>query len=561
MNGFVRLRDLTVVFVVHGGELELKSAILAASLRARLGPDIRIIAAVARPISDWGDISHASVRLYQRLGVECQEIENPFGMSYPIGNKFAALALGRAHGYTLFLDSDMLCLEAPDFTRLCHVDVAFKAADMALVPVEVEYWRRIFALFDMNLPPSRLLTTCTSELMPHYFNAGFLWVHDAPRFAERWLEISKRISEEPDIPHKWPWLDQLALPVAVENLGYRVEILAERYNFPLHLKSLVAGSRPFFCHYHDASVLAREPELIGELKALQQRWPELAEVIATDAGWQALLKPPGTDASLSGLDVIITGLPRSGTSFLCRLLSERQDTVVINEPSSIFPALARGARPWGIPLIYGEIRRDLLAGKPVLNKHMNGRLVDDTARGLDSASPYWSNVRNPAFTLGIKNTLAYLAHLPSILKVMPNARCVALIRHPYDCLESWSRTFPHLRFADVQSQPVGNPDDPGLTGWQRKALLDVVATECLATRRALWWRFLALQILEAGTRVRWLRYEDLMEDPPAMAELLMGDASLPALAPIRWRGEMDRQERTLIAGVVCDVAERLQYVL
>lgn len=552
----------TVVFVVHGGELEFKAAMLAASLRARLGSQARLVAALARPVAQWGELSSESYRLYRQLNVELQEINNPFGTSYPIGNKFAALALGEEQGHTLFLDSDMYCLEALDFNELGRFDAALKPADMALVPTDSGYWQSLYDLAELELPVARVLTSCTEESIPPYYNAGFIWVRNAPRFASRWLSLAERIRTAPEIAHKWPWLDQLALPLALRELGYRTRALTERYNFPLHLKPWPAEYKPLLCHYHELASFLREPALLDDLHGLLQNWPLLGEVLCRDSHWARLLENRSrSELARSGVDLLITGLPRSGTSYFCRLLSERDDTVIINEPAEVFPALVEGPRPWGIPRLYAELRRELLAGRPVPNKHQGGRLIDDTARGYDQATAYHANVRTPAFTLGTKNTLAYLSRLPAIRRVMPRVRCVALVRHPYDCLNSWARTFEHLRNAAVQEQPLGHPDDPGLTGWQRKALLEIARTEYLPLRRALWWRYLAQLLLDAGDALRWLRYEDLLAAPQEMAKRLVDEGALPALAPMGWRVEMDQEERDLIAGVAGEVAEQFQYVL
>lgn len=45
--------SLTMVFVVHAGELEIKSAVLAASLRKRFGFSMDIIAACPSGKADW----------------------------------------------------------------------------------------------------------------------------------------------------------------------------------------------------------------------------------------------------------------------------------------------------------------------------------------------------------------------------------------------------------------------------------------------------------------------------------------------------------------------------
>ncbi|WEJ70759.1 sulfotransferase [Pseudomonas sp. PSE14] len=563
---------VTLVFVIHGGPLEAKSAVLAASLRARLGFDhrLRIIAAVVMPDHLWGALSPSTEQLLRRLEIECLPIESPFGVGYPIGNKFAALALGGADGHCLFLDSDMYCRAAPDFAYLQRYEAALKPADLALVSTSASYWGRLYALVGLALPEARVVASLSGDLMPPYFNAGFIWVHGPAEFAQQWQRIAREIEAATDIDYKWPWLDQLALPLALAHMQRHTEVLSDRYNYPLHLKPLDAGNDPYFCHYHDPEVLAREPALLRDLQTLQSQWPELTRTLELYPAWRQVCSdikavlcpaPVAQEANSEGTNLIITGLPRSGTSFLCRLLSERPQTVVINEPAQIFQSLTRGEEPWGIPCFYAELRREILAGRPVLNKHLNGRLVDDTAREQDIALPYQVSSPVPGFTLGTKNTLAYLVRLPALLRVMPKAKFIALVRHPYDCLASWVSTFKHLRNADLVSQPLGNPDDPALSERSRLMLREIADVSHPALRRALWWRFLVIQLLEAGPRVRWMRYEDLVAAPEKMTALLLSQEPLPALEPVPWRKELPPTERDLVAGVLRDVAERLQYTL
>ncbi|KAJ08946.1 hypothetical protein M003_18395 [Pseudomonas aeruginosa IGB83] len=561
-----------MVFVVHAGELEIKSAVLAASLRKRFGFSMDIIAACPSGKADWGVPSDASRRLYERLGIPLLPMDSPFGPEYPIGNKFAALALGPAVGHTLFLDSDMICVDAFEADMLCRFDAALKPADMALVAKQNDYWERIYAHAGSALPGDRVVTTCSGEAMPAYYNAGFILVRDARRFAEVWYRLAERVHADPLITNKMPWLDQLTLPVALHALNYKTRALSERFNYPLHIKPLSAASLPpFFCHYHSLDTLVSERSLWAELDELAKRFPELREVLALDANWKKAILAPAPRLAFSegdstgtveaGQDLVITGIPRSGTSHLCRLLSQQPDTVVLNEPPQVFEALKLSPLPWGLPRYYAELRRDILAGRPVPNKHVNGRLVDDTARGNDQSSGYFAEVRGASFHLGTKNTLAYIARLPLIRKVMPTALLIATIRHPYDSLNSWANTFEHLRQAAVERQPFGCPDDLALTGWQRKALLAIADTDHLAVRRALWWRYLALQLEDAGDYVQLLRYEDFVEAPQTTLAALRNNRPLPFDEPAVWSKGLAPDEQELVANIVCDVAERFHYVL
>lgn len=144
---------------------------------------------------------------------------------------------------------------------------------------------------------------------------------------------------------------------------------------------------------------------------------------------------------------------------------------------------------------------------------------------------------------------------------MPTALLIATIRHPYDTLNSWANTFEHLRQAAVERQPFGCPDDLALTGWQRKALLAIADTDHLAVRRALWWRYLALQLEDAGDYVQLLRCEDFVEAPQTTLAALRNNRSLPFDEPVAWSKGLAPDEQELVANIVCDVAERFHYVL
>ncbi|MDH4580942.1 sulfotransferase [Pseudomonas sp. BN415] len=562
---------VTLVFVVHGGELEVKAAILAASLRKVFGFSITILAALPVSSSSWGNLSDASRRLYRRLSIPLIPIENPFGTRYPIGNKFSALALGPESGHTLFLDSDMICLRAFDLELFCNVDAALKPADMALVPSELGYWRFLYINAGLELPDNRVVTTCTEEVIPAYFNAGFILVRNARSFSRRWLEIAEQIDGDATISHKMPWLDQLALPVALKAERYRTRILGERFNYPLHIKTLPAdGVLPYLCHYHDFGSLVREPEVRASLTMLLSTFPELREVVSANGDCHLSQLQPHFPRPHAGArepipathaDLVLTGIPRSGTSYLCRLLSELPDTVVLNEPPQVLDLLKATPSPWALPRYYAELRRDILSGKPVPNKHVDGQLIDDTARGVDQSSDYFPSVSGPSFRLATKNTLGYLSRLRLIRKVMPKAMFIVSIRHPYDTLSSWSSTFQHLRHADIASQPLGNPDDPCLTGWQRKALLAIIATESLPVRRALWWRYLALQVEDAADFAQVLRYEDLVEAPGSELEACIRSRITVSSKPRAWCKGLALDEQDLVASIVHDLAERFNYSL
>lgn len=284
----------------------------------------------------------------------------------------------------------------------------------------------------------------------------------------------------------------------------------------------------------------------------------------SDSALQTFRPPPGRPR-----DFLITGIPRSGTSLLSKLLHRIENCVVINEPVQIFAAL-QPLEPWGVPVYYGELRRDIRDGRPVENKTLDGEVVDDTALH-DVRGPYRPRVASSDFVLGTKNTLAYLTRLASLQRVMPEAAVVACVRHPFDAIASWKRTFPHLRDARVESFPVGFPDCPTNAGWQARRLAEIAETEWLPLRRALLWRYLAECLLRFGPIDATVRYEELTADTdPRLREIwrLVGrgvpyvlQSELPQLRMRKRCAELDSDDRQAIIDVCGELARRFGYAV
>lgn len=275
-------------------------------------------------------------------------------------------------------------------------------------------------------------------------------------------------------------------------------------------------------------------------------------------------------AAASGADVLITGLPRSGTSFFCAALHNLRDCVAINEPEEIFAHLSGPSPPADIRSYYRQVRADVLAGRPIVNKIRDGRLIEDTARGIHE-DRYVPAVTGPGFLLATKNTLAYLARLPLLERSMPGATCVACIRSPVDTVASWKGTFGHLAAADVRHFRVGFLGDELLGSEARGRVAEIEAMSGLELRRALLWRHLALLLEESRKFVGpVVHYERLVTDPEGTLRGVLGRvASAPPFFPVQpFMSSQVRRERAAglsrddlaaIRDVCADVAGRFGY--
>ena len=221
----------------------------------------------------------------------------------------------------------------------------------------------------------------------------------------------------------------------------------------------------------------------------------------------------GKAESLQGADVLVTGIPRSGTSYFCTQLHNLRDCVAINEPEEIFRHLNDISPPWGMPAYYGRLRSDILARRPISNKIHRGRLIEDTAV-VQQEELYSPEVTSSGFVLATKNTLAYLARIPLLARAMPEAAIVACIRNPYDAIASWKGTFEHLAGASVRQIRLGFVGDPLLCPAARTRVQEIDSESKVEIRRALFWRHLVHLILEdRDLFAQVVRYEDLVSDP------------------------------------------------
>jgi hypothetical protein len=269
------------------------------------------------------------------------------------------------------------------------------------------------------------------------------------------------------------------------------------------------------------------------VRALLADYPDLFPVLEADPAWAPLARPLPVNPRFFGVqgwnkieqgvpELIITGVPRSGTSYLSNVLHRHDNCVVLNEPAEIGPALEQLQPPWPVAVFYRQMRRDIGDGVPIQNKLTNGEVTEDTARSNEQVT-YTPRVQGPDFVLGVKTTIPFLSRLASLRAVMPHALILACVRNPFDTIASWKTTFAHLRDADVRGTRIGNPKDPWLSGVSRAELEAIADLPEVAVRRAAWWRYLAGLVIDALPMVRLVPYDALVADPAGIVKTLLKD--------------------------------------
>ena len=322
------------------------------------------------------------------------------------------------------------------------------------------------------------------------------------------------------------------------------------HNHPTHLMPLDDTPDVAFAHYHWPQIIAQESKLRTLTASLADEHAILGDLMRRHAGWSELARAkPGSHTQIRSPQqertILITGISRSGTSYLCSLVDAFSNAVGLNETPELVTALKGPHTPWSLPAYLRRVRADVLDGKPVRNKVKDGRVIADTADD-DRLGTYQPSVETHDFVIAAKNTFAFLGSLGRLRHVMPRARFAICVRNPLDTIASWKASFVHLNQADLSIRPVGGLDDPWLGRRWHAALRDIDAMSNLAMRRAMLWRYLAERILEdAGHRHILVRYEDLVANPEAtLATLLDG---LPAGALREgWQAPRPRNRRSVL---------------
>ena len=587
-DGFAAPAGTSISFVCEPGRLEGQALLLAATLR-RAHPGLSLVAAVPRALP------LATARALDALAVTRVAISNPLALDYPIGNKIAALAAGEAGGLRVFLDSDMLCLRPWPWATLRSHPLAAKPADLATFGSDA-LWQRLYDRFGLTQPVGRVVSTVSQQLMHPYFNAGMVATTSAVTLASAWAQLCLAIDAMEDVVPRRPWLDQIGLPLAAGRLGLATRSLGENWNYPAHMKPL--RGEPYLVHYHQPAVVARESSLASLVGDVLSSEPLVAAVVAADPAWvpvlraieraQAAPSPSGPPprrwlgiglrttapatrgaSSRAPHDLIITGIPRSGTSYVCKMLDSFDNVAVVNEPALLFEGLRYAAEPWTVPLLHADLRARIDAGERVQNKlDARGGLTEDTAV-QETLGGYAPVLRNAQWVCATKNTLAYMARMEGILRLMPHARVVACVRHPLDTIASWKGTFSHLAEGDPSALPVGGLADPFLPAHIRDGLQEIVRLTEPAMRRAAWWRLLATEILRWGDRIQRVRYEDLVSNPQAGMQHLLGPLAgvagstagllQPSTVRTERRHMLDEADRRAVSSLCAGVAESLGY--
>ena len=262
-----------VVIVGQQGRLAYEALIFAASLRhASPGFKGRLFVAEPQPGELWSSdprIKDAEIRgALEDLGAEFLPFESKyFGQSYPYGNKIEMLReLPKGEPF-VFFDTDTLItgelaavpfdFDRPGASQRCE---GTWPEPQLYGPGYTGLWKSLYDKFDLDFESSLDLDQPDEYWRRYlYFNAGFFFYRCPRQFGAKFLQYALAIRDDP--PEALcaqsfdPWLDQIALPLAIHALGGGRDVLPP---------GLIDGD--VSCHYRLLPLLyARESDRAVEV--------------------------------------------------------------------------------------------------------------------------------------------------------------------------------------------------------------------------------------------------------------------------------------------------------
>jgi hypothetical protein len=167
--------------------------------------------------------------------------------------------------------------------------------------------------------------------------------------------------------------------------------------------------------------------------------------------------------------VLLTGLPRSGTTLVCHLLTSIPNVVALHEPMRVkeLSTLSTDQQFAAIEQFISENRQSLITNGLATSKHIEGKIPDNTFsqnasdNGLRVSMAQHGQLSfrkelSEDFILAIKHNAAF-AYL--LNKLVLRYSCYGIIRNPLAILFSWQTVDLSIHYGHI---PVGEAFDSDL---------------------------------------------------------------------------------------------------
>lgn len=178
----------------------------------------------------------------------------PVNIKYPHNNKARMLELDLGYNLYILLDHDTIVCD--DFSKFLNNNT-FQAKPVDWSGPKLEFWKKIFNVFNLKLPVERYTSTKDGKKIIPYFNSGVLLVPGSYRknLYDAWIYyIHELISIKEQLDNFTFFIDQIALTLALQKTNINITPLPIEMNFhihrPVNKMFCPEKSQPYIIHYH-----------------------------------------------------------------------------------------------------------------------------------------------------------------------------------------------------------------------------------------------------------------------------------------------------------------------
>lgn len=211
---------------------------------------------------------------------------------------------------------------------------------------------------------------------------------------------------------------------------------------------------------------------------------------------------------MSGRNLVLTGIPRAGTTLACQLLGSCADTVALAEPMPVadLPTGDPAAAVAAIDRFFAACRESALSRGRAPSRQRGGRVPDNFFVDTPQ-SRYWDAavaeiaVPQPlstGFTLAIKHNATFLALLPELAR---SHAVIGIVRNPLALLAAWQTV----------DLPVGAGRLPMAERLDRALAAQLGSESNTQMRQSIVLDWCFRRLRDHLPRERILRYEDIID--------------------------------------------------
>lgn len=222
-------------------------------------------------------------------------------------------------------------------------------------------------------------------------------------------------------------------------------------------------------------------------------------------------------------DLIVTGIPRGGTTLTAALIDSLNDTICLSEPNWQGKWFFKEKKARKLVKLITEdfnvVREKILKQESIIDKRNSDGTPVTNYFGSQRKGPKQKNnpklkrsitfpVKDENFTLGMKHNAHYTSILPELIQT-DQFSIIAVMRHPVPTILSWLSL----------NLPISKGKLPAGEGVWTELREITDSNDQLLTKQVRIYDLFCQRYMELEKHIHLLKYEDIVKSPSILEEL------------------------------------------